>query len=284
MSAAPARRSTPRPSYDHPTVIRPPEVTHHLWGDDEAGYVGDEVLISSGTLHALIFTLPPGGAFRHSPANRTVFGADEAYVVLDGVLALANPETGEVVRAEAGDAVFFRRDTWHHGFSRSTGSLRVLEIFAPPPAAGMSSAYAATRPYLDEARYAQEEVLGRWPLDRAVVEAADTLQLVRPADQRYRLEGDLLAGLIASTEHLTVLAGELLAGQASDFRAHPGDAFCYVTGGDVHAHTPDAPAGNWWRVRAGDAFVLPGPERYRLVNQGAEPARFVLGVAPRYRE
>jgi quercetin dioxygenase-like cupin family protein len=280
--SAPARRSTPRPSYDGPVVVRPPEVTHHLWGDAEAGYVGDEVLVSSRKLHALIFTLPPGGRFRHSPPNRTVFGADEVYFVLDGVLALANPETGEVVRAEAGEAVFFRRDTWHHGFNRSAGALRVLELFAPPPEAGTSSAYAATRPYLAESRYAQDEVLGRWPMDRAAIDATNTLHLVRPTDQRYRMEGDLLAGLVASTEQLTVLGGELLPGQASEFRSHPGDALWYVTAGEVHVHTPDAPAANWWRVRAGDAFVLPGPERYRLVNQGAAPARFVLGAAPRY--
>jgi len=277
-----ARRSTPRLSYDGPAVIRPPEVTHHLWGDADAGYVGDEVLVSSGKLHALIFTLPPSGRFRHSPSNRTVFGADEVYFVLDGTMALANPETGEVIRAEAGEAVFFRRDTWHHGFNRSAGTLRVLEIFAPPPAAGMSSAYAATRPYLTEFRYAQDEVLGRWPMERIAIEGASTLHLVRPADQRYRLEGDLLAGLVASTEHLTVLGGELLPGQASEFRSHLGDAFWYVTAGEVHVHTPDTTATNWWRVRTGDAFVLPGPERYRLVNQGAERAKFVLGAAPRY--
>jgi quercetin dioxygenase-like cupin family protein len=277
-----SRRSTPRPSYDGPTVIQPAKVAHHLWGDAEAGYVGDEVLVSSRKLHALIFTLPPGGKFRHSPSNRTVFGADEVYFVLDGIMALANPETGEVMRAEAGEAVFFRRDTWHHGFNRSTGALRVLEIFAPPPAAGMSSAYAAARPYLAESRYAQDELLGRWPMDRAAIEATNTLHLVRPADQRYRMEGDLLAGLVASTKQLTVLGGELLPGQASEFRSHRGDAFWYVTAGEVHVHTPDAAAANWWRVQTGDAFVLPGPERYRLVNQGAEPATFVLGAAPRY--
>ena len=277
-----SRRATPRPSYDGPTVIRPPDVTHHLWGDEEAGYVGDEVLVSSGELHALIFTLPPGGRFGHSQRNRTVFGADEVYYVLDGVLVLANPETGQLCRAEPGDAVFFRKDTWHHGFSRSSKPLRVLEVFAPPPAAGMSSAYAATRPYLDESRYAEPGVLGRWPEDRAAIEAAGTLHLVRPADQRFRLEGDLLAGLIASTDQLTVLAAELLPGQASDQRSHPGDMVLLVTAGELHVHTPDAESGNWWRVRTGDAFVLPGREPYRCVNQGGEPVRFVLGAAPRY--
>ena len=34
----------------------------------------------------------------------------------------------------AGDAVFFRRDTWHHAMSFGADQLRVLEFFAPPPA------------------------------------------------------------------------------------------------------------------------------------------------------
>ncbi len=278
------RRATPRPVYDSPAVIRPSDVTRHLWGDEISGYVGDEVLISSGTLHALIFTLPPGGRFGHSQQNRTVFGADEVYYVLEGVLVLANPENGELRRAEPGDAVFFRRDTWHHGFSRSAGPLRVLEIFAPPPAAGMSSAYAATRPYLDEPRYAQDEVLGRWPMDRAAIESATTLHLVRSADQRYRLEGDLLAGLVASTDQLTVTSNELLAGQASDSRSHRGDTFGYVTGGTVHLHTPDSGSGNWLAANVGDAFVIPADERYRLVNTGVDPALFVVGTASGHKE
>jgi quercetin dioxygenase-like cupin family protein len=277
------RRATPRPVYDNPAIIRPPDVTRHLWGDETSGYVGDEVLISSGTLHALIFTLSPGGRFGHSPENRTVFGADEVYYVLEGVLVVANPENGELRRAEPGDAVFFRRDTWHHGFNRSAAPLRVLEIFAPPPAAGMSSAYAATRPYLDEPRYAQDEVLGRWPMDRATIEATATLHLVRSADQRYRMEGDLLAGLVASTDQLTVTGNELLAGQASDFRSHPGDTIGYVTSGAVHLHTPDAGSGNWRAANVGDAFVIPAGEGYRLVNSGADPALFVLGTAPGHK-
>jgi quercetin dioxygenase-like cupin family protein len=98
------------------------------------------------------------------------------------------------------------------------------------------------------------------------------------------LEGDLLTGLIASTDQLTVAGCELLAGQASDFRSHPGDAFGYVTGGTVHLHTPDASSGNWSAANAGDAFVIPAGERYRLVNSAAGRALFVLGTAPRYKE
>ena len=69
---------------------------------------------------------------------------------------LANPETGEIVRAEPGESVFFRRDTWHHGFSYGDEPLRVLEFFAPPPATGTSGAYAQTQPYLEVSTYADD--------------------------------------------------------------------------------------------------------------------------------
>ncbi len=136
---------------------------HHTWGDEEAGFVEDWIYVSSQLIHAIVFGLPPGGAFRHSDSFRTVFAADELLHVLQGTLVLANPETGEVVRAEPGESVFFRRDTWHHGFSYGDEPLRVLEFFAPPPATGTSGAYARTRPYLEESRYAFDGVVGSPP-------------------------------------------------------------------------------------------------------------------------
>jgi hypothetical protein len=49
-----------------------------------------------------------------------------------GILVLNNPQTSEVHRALPGEAVFFRCDTWHHGFNYGIDPLRVLEFFAPP--------------------------------------------------------------------------------------------------------------------------------------------------------
>jgi mannose-6-phosphate isomerase-like protein (cupin superfamily) len=135
----------------------------HLWGDVESGEVADWIYVSSQLIHALVFGLEPHGSFRHSPRYRTVFGADEILYVLEGVMAIANPETGEVHRVEAGEAVFFRRDTWHHAFAHGEGPLRVLELFAPPPSTGTSGAYAQTQPYLDHSRYADDELLEQLP-------------------------------------------------------------------------------------------------------------------------
>src|SRR5205823_4595885 len=109
---------------------------------------------------------------------------DELLHVLQGTLVLANPETGEIVRAEPGESVFFRRDTWHHGYSYGAEELRVLELFAPPPATGSSGRYAQTRVYLAESRYADDRLLG------ASVGSAQTpsLRVLTPHDATWRLD------------------------------------------------------------------------------------------------
>ena len=276
------RRATPRPEYDQPQIITPDSVVRHLWGDEESGYVGDEVLLSTGLLHALIFTLPPGARFGHSQDNRTVFAADEMYVVLEGTIAVIDPAVGQVVRAEEGDAVFFRRDTWHHGVNWGTGPVRVLEFFSPPPATGASSAYAKTVPYLEHPVHADDSIVGNWPMDRVGVESKDALHLIQSRDIRWRAEGNLQVGLLCSTENLTVADITVLPGHSSGVRLHEGDALLHGLSGEVHVHTPDADNATWWRVRAGDSMVIPDGFAYRLVNQSAAPARLVGGSAPGY--
>ena len=85
---------SPRPSFNVPTAVRRADAIRHLWGDEESGVVADLLYASSELIHALVFMLPPGGAFRHSPEFRTVFGADELMYVLSGTMLVADPETG----------------------------------------------------------------------------------------------------------------------------------------------------------------------------------------------
>jgi len=212
-------RPSPRPTFSEPTPIRAADAVRHVWGDEDSGLVDDWIYVSSERIHAIVFGLPPGEAFRHSDSFRTVFAADELLHVLRGTLVLANPETGEVVRAEPGESVFLRRDTWHHGFSYGEGELRVLEFFAPPPSTGSSGAYARTRPYLAESVYADDGLLGR------IVGPIETpsFRLLRPADATWRLDTGVLAGLLVSTEHLTVATLRVPAGRSSAVESHAGD-------------------------------------------------------------
>ena len=108
--------------------------------------------------------------------------------VLEGTYISANPETGEVHVAKEGEAIFFRKDTWHHGFNGGTGPVRVLEFFAPPPSTGTSGAYARTRPYVDKPRYGRDDWLGRLPME------ADALATDQHHARFARLRSDLAPG------------------------------------------------------------------------------------------
>jgi quercetin dioxygenase-like cupin family protein len=283
------RRPSPRPSYDKPTAIPYSEATLHLWGDQEAGYVEDRVFVSSDRIHQLELSLPPGGRFQHSDQNRTIFAADEFYYVLEGTLVIANPATGEVQRARTGEGVFFRRDTWHHGYNYdATRRLRVLEFFAPPPSQGTSSTYARTKDNVTKWTYHDNAALTRWPMNRAAVEEKHQFHVLREDDVLWRMEdpgGDLLVGLYVSTEHLTVGRGTLLPGRRGPLRQHDGDQSVYVLDGTLNVFLPDADSiPSWFSLHPGDGFYLPTGTTYEFHNVSAAPATFLFAVAPSYLE
>jgi quercetin dioxygenase-like cupin family protein len=268
--------SSPRPTYAGPTAIPYAAAVRYLWGDDEAGRVSDWIYASTDLIHMLVYALPAGGACLHSEAHRTVFGADVTYFVLQGTLALANPRTGEVRVAEPGEAILFRRDTWHHIFAQSTEQLRVLEFFAPPPSTGTSRKYAQQLPYLDAWRYTDDALLGRWPPPEQPV----SLHLRGARDRLWRREGDALLGVLFSTEHLTVATLSLLPGQKSDVRTRGGDECLYVVEGVLRVHTPDSDGSGYVELGPGDGFYCPRGTAHQYYNIESAPVQAVVGVAP----
>ena len=281
------RRPSPRPVLDRAAAVPCREAAMHLWGDEEAGYVGDRIYVSSELIHLIEFTLPPRARFTHSDLNRTVFAADEVLHVVEGEMLLVNPETGEAARARPGESVFFRRDTWHHAVNRSPDRpLRVMELFAPPPAAGASSDYARTRPYLTEWKYGDDRLLGRWPEARSEYDRERSFRVIGEPDLSWRFDGpsdDPAVGLIASTEHLTAGRARLLPGQRSGVRSHGGDAALVVLEGVLAVFLPDAEQPpSWFELEAGDGFYAPVGTRYQCFSPGSETAEFLFGAAPRY--
>jgi quercetin dioxygenase-like cupin family protein len=270
---------SPRPTFDVPTRIGRDAVTRHLWGDEEAGVVSDLIYASTSLIHALVFGLPPGGSFTHSPEYRTVFAADELLHVLDGTMVLANPETGEVQKVTTGRSVFFRKDTWHHAFAHGGAPLRVLEIFAPPPAAGTSGAYARTRPYLEQSWYADDSRLGDLPSSAA---PAPIPRLLGESDVVWRRDLGVLVGLLVSTEHLTVHSVEVNAGETARAHAHGGDELLFVIRGVLWVRAWHRDQTYVFELGPEDACLIPqgAPHEYR--NFGAETATALVGVAPSY--
>lgn len=260
-----------------------------LWGDQQSGVVNDWIYVSNEKIQQLVFSLPPGGRFRHSERYRTVMGADEIFYVLAGTLVLANPQTGEVHRVEEGEAAYFRQGTWHHGFNYGSTELRVLEYFAPPPSTGSSQPYARTQPYLADTTYVQDQWIGRWPLAAGEAAAGHTQRVLRDEDILWRLEGktsQVLVGIYLSTEELTTAVVDLLPGHVSEPHVHGGDEVGYVRDGRLNMFFPEYPAdgqGNgWFEMKAGDGYFVPAGTLHQHLNMSGSPVRFLFGVAPRY--
>jgi len=276
---------SPRPAFDHATALRRAEVTRHFWGDAESGEVLDWIYVSSGLIHQIVFGVPAGSSFRHSDAFRTIFAADEVLYVLSGAMVLANPATGEAHRVDTGESAFFRRDTWHHAHSVGTGPLRVLEIFAPPPATGSSGSYARTKDLLTDVRLGDDELLGRFVPTELPAPTPDSIRVIRAADRRWRLEpgrpGPVPLGLLASTEHLTVAVAELYAGQHGDWQTRGGDESGYVLDGVLGVRIGSGGGREFLELHPGDGWYVPkGTAHSYFAPQG--PASFMFGVAPRF--
>lgn len=277
-----SRRTTPRPTYTRPTVVRRQETAHHVWGDTESGFVTDRVYVSSDTLHVLEFELAPGGEFRHSPTNKTVFAADVMYCVLEGELTMADPEHGEVQVVEAGAGVLFGRDTWHHGFNPTQRTLRVLEFFAPPPSRGTASTYARTKPDLTEIRYGDPRWSRRWPQAAAEQHAESRLRVVRTADARWSFAATSpthLLGTLADTAHLTVSAGRVHAGHVEDLRKVDDESLLVVTEGELWVDTRDERTSEFGPacLLPGDAVFAPRGDQMRVLNRSGQVATYLLG-------
>ncbi|MFE7016806.1 hypothetical protein ACFVAQ_41095 [Streptomyces sp. NPDC057651] len=276
------RRPTPRPTYEHPTVVRQQDAVRHLWGDEDgSGHVSDRVYVSSSDLHVLQFTLPPRGRYVHSAMNPTVFAADVAYTVLEGELILIDPEYGEVRPLAAGDIGFFRRDTWTHAVNPRQEPVRVLEFFSPPPSHDTASPYARSQPLLDEVRYRDTRWSGRWPAARADREAASRIHVVREDGHLHWLpenDGGHLAGTAVDTEYLTVTRGQLTPGHRGQEHVTADETVLYVTEGTVHLHLPGFAGPAWHRVEPHDAAYLPAGTRYQLMDFDGAGAAYWAGA------
>jgi quercetin dioxygenase-like cupin family protein len=271
--------SSPRPTFDGPALVRRADVTRHVWGDPEAGEVYDWIYASTERVHMLVFGLAPGGSFRHSQDYRTVFAADEVLHVLQGTLVLADPETGEVQRLDAGEHVFFRRDTWHHAFALGPEPLRVLELFAPPPAAGASSAYAREQPYLEHSRYADDAHLGNWP---PAAPPARRLRVIGRDDVLWRRDLDVLCGILVSTEHLTVATLEIGPGEVARAHEHGGDEVLMALDEPLWVRAWHEDTVRVFELGAEDVCYVPAGCPHEVRNAGRGVARAICGIAPSY--
>jgi len=278
------RRPTPRPQFDGPQLIRRSNAAPHVWGDAAGGLVTDRVISSTDQLHVLEFELPPGGWFRHTADNPTLFAADVAYLCVSGTLVLADPETGEIAVAPAGSGLYFGRDTWHHGFSLGDRTTRVIEFMSPPPSRGTAWTYGRTKPLLEVSSYVDRRWAGRWPAAVDEQRATRRLHPLRVEDALLSFRDDSPGHLVQTlldTEFLTVTRGTVQPGVVDEFRSTPDElVLCLLTGELwVDVRTADGADPSYWPscLQPGDSCFVPAGHELRLLVRSDAPATYLQG-------
>lgn len=269
----------PALSFDKPTLVRYEATMKHVWGDDVSGQTTDWIYISTEEVSQIVFGMPVGGHFGHSDDFKDVYDSDIIWRVLSGVLVVVNPESGEVHLARKGEALFLHGDIWHYGYSYGTEPVRVLEFSAP--SAIQSVRHAVKKPPIENPKYTQDELEGRWPEAREEAEAASTVRVLREEDVLWRMEGErkhVLVGHLVSTRYLTVGEAHLLPGQQSDVFAHDGIKTIYVLEGTLNVQLPEEES--WIEADAADGVYLPAGTNHRLLNFTTEPVSALFQIVP----
>jgi len=263
-------------------VVRRDEAAHHVWGDVQAGFVTDRIIVSTDQLHVLEYELPPGGEFRHSPENQTVFGGDVLYFVVEGELVLADPQTGEVVRCPSNEGRLFHRGTWHNAFNPFTSTVRVVEFFSPPPARGTASDFAKKQPALTRPTFTDQRWASRWPEARSEQRSE---QSFHEASLETALWGfrdsrptHLLATLVG-TPYLRVVHGEVLPGHLEELVAVEAESLLLVTSGELWVDVWSDEIGFQATtvLQPGDAMFLPSGCSERVLNRRDEVGTYLKG-------
>ncbi len=127
--------------------------------------------------------------------------------------------------------------------------------------------------------------MGRWPMSQSEAEQNFTMKVLRDADVLWRLEGQeqqILVGILASTEHLTVGKVHLLPGQHTDVQSHGGDEGLYLLEGKLNVRVPENGEQRWFELKPGDGFYIPEGTPHQYYNISNQPTVHLFGVAPSY--
>ena len=125
----------------------------------------------------------------------------------------------------------------------------------------------------------------QWPMAKVEAKRQDTMHVMRDGDVLWRLEGDrqqVLVGILASTEHITVGVTHLMPSQHTEAQTHAGDESLYLLEGTLNVRLPENDGGRWFELKPGDGFYMPEGVPHQYYNMTGHPARFIFGVAPSY--
>ena len=276
---------------DEPTLVRHFEATRVLWGDETSGQVSDLVYGRGARISGFVYLLGPGHWFGASETWKPLYDQHRLYYVVQGTLAIHDPESGEVAVARAGEGVTWRGERYHYGYNAGDDEVIVLDWFAPAerPPEESEIEYSPSKRPVGTVRGGRYELLGAWPdrhhdeLHRR--EAEGGMLTVGPHNALHLVHGTKLPRLVSiltSSPGLTAGTFALRGGSKSEPERHAGDEVVFAVEGQLHVHLPQT--GDWFELNRLDCLYLPAGTEHEYWSYGAQTAHAMFCVVPGYGE
>ena len=273
-----------------PMLVRQWEATRFLWGDEESGQVSDLIYGRGERISAVSYSLGPGHWFGASKAWKPRYDQHRFYYVVQGSLAIHDPESGQVEVASRGTAITWRGARYHFGYNAGSDEVVVLDWFAPPdrPLGTPEIDTMPAKPDLGAIVGGRYDLLGAWPDRRPDVQARTLaeggLAAVGPGTALHFVHGSrrpLLISILSSSSQLTAGTFSLAGGTRSEPEQHPGDEVVYAVEGRLHVHLTER--GDWFELTPLDCLYIPGDMPHEYWSYGTGGVTAVFCVAPDYR-
>lgn len=276
---------------NEPMLVTHAEATRFLWGDAEAGQVSDLIYGRGSRNAGFIYLLGPGHWFGASKTWKPLYDQHRFYYVVQGTLAIQDPESGEIAIATPGQAVSWRGLRYHFGYNVGDEEVIVLDWFAPNERAPEASEleYSPSKREVGRVRAGRVELLGNWP-DQSIDELERRLNsggpvTVRPETALHLIHGDRnprLVSILASSPEMTAGSFAIRGGTHSDAERHAGDEVVFALDGRLNVHLPDS--GDWFELNRLDCLFIPEGIAHEYWSYGADRVTAAFSVVPDYLE
>jgi quercetin dioxygenase-like cupin family protein len=188
--------------------------------------------------------------------------------------------------AHEGEALHFRKHTWHYGYNFTDQETIVAEAFAPVPPESEFNMDGLNRaaPPLKRVVGGRYDLLDNWPWNAERARDAETMKSLPASAWLNLIQGEanpIRVSLFVATDKLTMGRFDLLPGVIADPEAHPGDEVALVVEGTVHIRA--AGDDNIYELSERDAFFTPAGVEHQYYNLTGKRSAVVFGVAPRFR-
>jgi quercetin dioxygenase-like cupin family protein len=275
---------------DEPMLVTLAEATRFLWGDEASGQVSDLIYGRGDRISGFVYLLGPGHWFGSSETWKPLYDQHRLYFVVQGTLAIHDPESGEVAVAGPGEGVTWRGLRYHYGYNVGTDEVIVLDWFAPaerPPDAAEVEYSPQKRP-VENIVGGRYELLGTWPDahadELAKREREGGMLTVGPSNALHLIQGQKppqLVSILCSSADLTAGTFSVRGGTHTEPERHPGDEVVFALSGRLNVHLPEL--GAWHELNRLDCLYLPEGTLHEYWSYGAESADAMFVVAPGYR-